>query len=185
MLNAFASQLNLIPARSLRAGARELPNDPGVYMFFLGGGLRLLHATSYFDTTAQVPPTVGDHTLLYIGAATTSIRERVKAHFATDSQRSSLRLTLFAIEHARRAISASRTPFCRVVGPRSLSDWLFANALIMAIPCMRPLERERWLIEQHGTAFNIIWRRQHVYAQLLMEWREAVSLRSRAACTFK
>ncbi len=179
MLHAEANHFSLIPASSLGASSAQLPNDPGVYLIFILAGIRLLRATSFFDTTAQVPPSAGAYMLLYVGAASTSIRDRVKAHFATGSERSSLRLTLFAIEHARRAISASRTPFCRVVGPESLSAWLFANALIVALPCAKPLERERWLIEEYGSPLNINWRQQHMFSRLLMEWREAVSLRSR------
>jgi hypothetical protein len=174
-----SSKLNLIPASALVGCGPEVPDGPGVYMFFICKGLRLLSATSYFDTDDHLPPTAGEHVLLYIGAARTSVRDRLNAHFsAMREHRSSLRLTLFAIEHARRAISQSRTPFCQVLGPRSLSEWLLANSKLGIIPCHEPFELERRLIEELGSPFNINWRLQHVYSKLLMEWREAVLIKA-------
>jgi hypothetical protein len=163
----------LIPGEKLPA---LLPNQPGAYLIFLAGGLRLLRATSYFDTDSRIPPTVGDYTLCYVGAASASIRDRVKSHLGYHIGPSSLRMTLFAIENARRAISSSRTPFCRIIGPRSLSEWLVANALVVPLPCRNPFERERQLIEEHSVPFNINFRMQHLYSRLLMEWREGVAL---------
>jgi hypothetical protein len=172
----FAANLNSSPisAECVLTGENSLPDEPGVYMIFVHGGLRLLQATSYFDTDTHVPPFYGDCALMYVGAAVASLRNRVKAHFCPDAARSSLRLTLLAMEHARHAISRSRTPFCRIMGASSLTDWLVANSLILPIPCTDPLKRERRLIEELGPPLNINWRPQHVYSRLLIEWREAV-----------
>jgi hypothetical protein len=176
----FSNEKNfkLIRAEMLASFSATAPDTSGVYMFFLYGGLRLLTATSYFDTDSRIPPFVCGHTLMYVGAAGTSIHERLMAHFTPDGSRSSLRTTLLAIEHARHAISKSQTPFCRILGPRSLTDWLIANTLVAAIPCSQPFERERELIERYVSPLNINWRMQHVYSRLLMEWREAVATRS-------
>jgi len=160
--------------------ACRLPNDPGVYLIFILAGIRLLRATSFFDTTAQVPPSAGAYMLLYVGAAQHQ-HPRQGEGALCDRQRAFLSPadTVCDRTRAARDFGVPLPPSCRVVGPESLSAWLFANALIVALPCAKPLERERWLIEEYGSPLNINWRQQHMFSRLLMEWREAVSLRSR------
>jgi predicted GIY-YIG superfamily endonuclease len=170
MLPAELKHLKLIPARKLLANLNCIPALPGIYLFFLCGGTRLLEVTGYFDTDAREPLTIRDGQHLYTGA-THDLRRRLEQHFFRDSSGSSFRKTLLSIEHARHGVSKSRTPSCKIKGEATLSKWLFENGLVAIQPVPQPFEREGELIGRYVSPLNITLRKQHPYSHALMGWR--------------
>jgi hypothetical protein len=160
-----------IPVRDLIDHAHPVPNEAGVYGFFIRGGTRLLEATGWFDLDSRRPLTVRRHQLLYVGAANW-LGERLKQHMRTGHlENSSLRKTLLAIEYTTRALSRSGTPACRVRGQVTLTRWLRLNAIVGIRFTRNPFVVERHILEAHACPFNIQWRRQHAYAQALTKWK--------------
>lgn len=186
MLPSELRHLKLIPAHRLLADLGAVPDVPGVYLLFLNGGMRLLEATAYFDTDLRMPLTARGKQHLYTGAAD-NLRKRLEQHFWRDAGSSSFRKTLLSIEHARCAVSKSRTPCCKISGEDTLSTWLFKNALVAIDFTQKPFERERALITRYASPFNITLRRQHPYSRSLMAWRSVAfpHWRLRRPYTFK
>jgi hypothetical protein len=172
LLPPHLSNLKLIPARELSANIGSAPGEPGVYLFFLAGGMELLGATSYFETGSPRPLTVHGRQHLYTGAALHSLRHRVYANLRADVTSSSLCRSLLAIERARRAISKSCTPGCKQVrGEQSIAAWLCKNAVVGIEETRDPYNRERELLAQLASPLNIVHRRDRPYARALSAWR--------------
>jgi hypothetical protein len=170
MLPNELKHLKLIPYCRLADRPNDLPDDPGVYLFFLNGGTRLLEATSYFDVDGQPPLSVRGMQHVYTGAAY-YLRERLKQHLGTSVENSSLRKTLLSIEHKFQALSNSRTPGCQVKGQKTLTEWLRQNALVGIQIAQEPFARERQILERYASPFNIALRRDRPYARALSKWR--------------
>jgi hypothetical protein len=164
--------LKLIPARKVLASLNCIPEEPGVYLFFLTGGTRLLEVTGYFDTDAREPLSAAGSQHLYTGAGH-NLRKRLMQHFFRGAYSSSFRKTLLSIEHARRAVSKTQTLCCNVSGEATLSAWMFENVLVGFQSTSKPFEREREVIEQYVSPFNITLRRSHPYSKRLIGWRGA------------
>src|ERR1700722_81715 len=99
MLPKELSNLRLIPASDLRRGFQKIPPDPGVYLFFVRDGDKLLEETAYFDTDMKQPLVAEGWQNLYTGAAN-NLRFRVAQHFMTlNHENSSPRKTLLALEY--------------------------------------------------------------------------------------
>ena len=162
--------LKLIPARGLFANLDPVPEQPGVYLLFLTGGMSLLETTAYFDVDERHPASINGRAHLYTGAAD-NLRARLKQHLIRDRRASSFRQTLLAVEHARKAISRTLTPACKIVGEASLSEWLRENLTIGIQLAKRPFELESDLIGALVSPFNITLRRSHPYSRVLMHWR--------------
>ena len=172
MLPSDLQGLTIFPARLIVAEAQRLPDQPGVYLFFVRGGRRLLTATSYFDLECRRPLSFRRREHLYTGAARFSLRDRIQTNLRADVTSSSFTRSLLAIERARRAISKSCTPGCRRVrGEQSLAAWLRINAVIGFETTRDPYGRERELLSRLASPLNIVHRRDHPYAQALSAWR--------------
>jgi hypothetical protein len=164
--------LILIPARFIVNKPHILPTGPGVYLFFLRGGTRLLAATNYCQFSSQRPLSVRSRQYLYTGAAL-RLAERLRQHMTSDLTSSSLRLSLLAIERVHKGISSSGTPACNVRGEKSLSAWLCANAVVGIELNENPFERERELLATYPSPLNIALRREAPYARALSGWRQS------------
>lgn len=163
---------SLIPGCEIDGDFASVPEEAGIYLIFLEGGMRLLEATDYFVTESDTPLEIDGRLHLYTGAAT-DLRKRLIQHFRRDAGSSSLRKTLLSIECAKRAVSKSGTEKCAVTDEKSLSTWLFRNCLVAVAPTPYPFQMERILVEHRISPFNITLRRKHRYSQSLMEWRNA------------
>lgn len=172
MLPVDLQHLILIPARFIVNKPHILPTGPGVYLFFLRGGSRLLAATNYAEFSSQRPLSIRGRQYLYTGAAL-RLAERLKQHMTSDLTSSSLRLSLLAIERIHKAISSSGTPACNVRGEKSLSAWLSANAVVGIELTENPFERERELLATYPSPLNIALRREAPYARALSGWRQS------------
>ncbi len=171
MVRTKLPDFRLIPGDEVADDPASVPDEAGIYLFFLNGGAHLLEATGYFTTESRAPLRADDRLHLYTGAAN-SLRKRLKQHFHRDMRSSSLRKTLLSIEHANRAISRSRTPKCAITGEDTLSAWLFRNALVAIASTPTPFELERLVLAEHASPFNINWRRANVYSRSLMAYRK-------------
>lgn len=170
MTDQLRHHFSLIPANKIARNLANVPTGPGVYMFFVRGGQRLLEQTSYFDLDGRAPAALDSHIHLYTGAAN-DLQLRMKQHFHRDRRSSTFRETLLAIEIARQAISKSLTPASMVTCEETLSRWLFENVIIGFRYFQRPFQLESELIEAHVSPFNITLRRTNPYARALMQWR--------------
>ena len=173
MLPDELKHLKLILASTLLRDPWAAPDLPGVYLFFLSGGLRLLHSTSYFEFGGKRPLTARGRQHLYTGAAAFTLRERLQANLRADITSSSFCRSLLAIEHVRKAISQSGTRECWVAGERSLTKWLSENALVGIEATDDPFGREHELLNRYASPFNIALRRDQPYSRALSAWRSA------------
>jgi predicted GIY-YIG superfamily endonuclease len=180
MLPDELSAFSIFSAEVVVAAEERLPEQPGVYIFFVRGGNRLLRATSYYDLDGRHPLGFRRHHHLYTGAAS-DLRRRLKQHMAFIAA-SSLRRSPFALEHYNRAISRSDTPGCMVKGERTLTEWLCRNALIGIELGEHPLERERYLLSRYASPLNLTLRRREPYARALSAMRRAAFPSSDIGC---
>src|SRR5437879_5401256 len=97
MSNNMPPKCNLIEANAFSADFPEIPERPGVYLFYLDGGTRLLNRTGYFDTDSRSPLARQGRTHLYTGAAH-NLRLRMKQHLDRDWRGSTFRKSLLAVE---------------------------------------------------------------------------------------
>jgi hypothetical protein len=171
MLPDDLRRLVVIPAGLVIRDEEQIPERPGVYMFFFRGGNRLLDASSYFDFARLRPLGFRRRQHLYTGAAH-NLRRRLKQHM-TFIAASSLRRSLLALEHEAQAISRSKTPECGVIGEQSLTTWMCRNALIGIEIARNPLERERFLLSRYASPLNLTLRRHQPYARALTQMRLA------------
>lgn len=148
-----------------------VPAERGIYLVFLDGGRRLLEHTGYFRTETREPVSIGSKLHFYTGSAK-NLRRRVVQHFVRDIRTSSLRKTLFSIEHAKQAISRSGTPRCHIRDEKTLSAWLFRNGSVAIGRAANPLAAERLLLQAFASPFNIKGRASP-YSDALAGWREA------------
>lgn len=172
MLPDELKNLAFLSAHDIFRCPEDVPAYAGVYLVFLRGGLRILQATSYFDTAEEMPLSIRDHDHLYTGAAS-NLRDRLEQHMRRDIRSSSLRKTLLAIEHQQRAISGCGRHMRRIVNEESLTEWMCCNAVIGIQFTSAPFDRERELISRYHSPFNITLRRHHPYSKALMMWRSA------------
>src|ERR1700761_9069944 len=103
--------IKLIPYATLMDRPNDIPDYPGVYLFFLNGGGRMLETTAYYDMETRRPFMLGVMTHVYTGSAM-NLRERLKQHLGADIENSSIRKTLLTLEQVFGALSASGTPAC-------------------------------------------------------------------------
>jgi len=171
MLPDDLRQLVVIPAGLVLRHEEQIPERPGIYMFFFRGGNRLLEASRYFDFSRHRPLGFRRRQHLYTGAGH-DLRRRLKQHM-TFVAASSLRRSLLALERETQAISLSKTPECEVVGEQSLTAWMCRNALIGIEIGRNPLERERALLSRYASPLNLTLRRQQPYARALTQMRLA------------
>jgi hypothetical protein len=169
MLPPDLQRLTIFPARLIVAAEERLPDRPGVYLFFIRGGSKLLAATSYFDLGCRRPLSFRRRQHLYTGA-TFDLRRRLRQHMAI-MEASSLRRSLLAVERQHKAISRSATPACSVQGERSLTAWLCENALVGVEVAHDPLSRERELLSMYASPLNVTLRRGEPFARALLEMR--------------
>ena len=163
--------LIVFPARTIVADEQQLPEKPGVYMFFVRGGNKILSATAYFDLGGRRPLTFRRRQHLYTGAAL-DLRRRLRQHMKL-IELSSLRRSLLAVERQRKAISLSGTPQCAVNGELSLTAWLCSNALVGIETVDEPFDRERQLLSECASPLNLTLRRQEPFARSLLAMRRA------------
>lgn len=173
MLPDELRHLTVIPFRALIESTEQVPQRPGVYLFFLRGGTALLQATSYFEFGRRDPISLDGMTHVYTGAAR-FLRDRLRQHAGSDTENSSIRKTLLSIESKFGAISNSGTPLCHVKGHLTLTSWLCENAAIAIENHSRPFARERVILNKYASPFNIAHRREDPYARALSAWRCAV-----------
>jgi hypothetical protein len=172
MLPSELSNLKLIPASDLRAGFQRIPPDPGVYLFFVRGGDKLLEETAYPDDDQLSGLTAQGWQHLYTGAAT-NLRFRVSQHFlALSEENSSPRKTLMAIEFLFGAVSNAVDSDIAITDHETMSEWMYENILVGFERHPKPFEREQHLLGRYKSPFNIAHRRRHAYSKWLMRWRE-------------
>lgn len=171
-MNTRPRHLKLIPANRLADDLDAIPELPGVYLFFLNGGTRLLEETAYFEMDSRHPMSVDGRTHLYTGAAH-NLRLRMKQHLRRGRLSSSFRQTLLAIERVHGAVSKSAMQSSAIDGEEPLSAWLHENLTIGIRLSTRPFALERRIIGSYVSPLNITLRRAHPYSRALMRWRTA------------
>jgi hypothetical protein len=170
MVPSDLRHIKLIPYSTLMDRPNDIPDYPGVYLFFLNGGGRMLETTAYYDMEARRPFSLGVMTHVYTGSAM-NLRERLKQHLRTGIENSSIRKTLLTLEQIFGALSESGTPACNVKGQKTLTAWLRENAIVGYEYHREPVRRETQILKRHASPFNIAMRRHRPYAQALREWR--------------
>jgi hypothetical protein len=172
MLPDEFSHLKLIPAHKLRRGLNEIPPDPGVYLWFVRGGMSLLEQSSYFATPKSgdlLKIDAGVH--LYTGAAH-NLRYRISAHLQTTfADQSSPRKSLIALECRFGAVSKAVESIHDVVNDAGQTEWIFENVTIGIETNSDPFGREFQILQRYASPFNIAHRRTHRYSKWLMAWR--------------
>jgi hypothetical protein len=176
MLSKDLKQITPIPAKKLLDCISLVPNTGATYLLLFRGGVHLLEATSFFEVETRRPlralvlggPEGAVH--LYTGASR-FLRDRLLQNFYSDVVSSSVRRTLLAIEHSRKALSTSRTPMCEVRGERSLTAWMRENVFVGILPTDDPFGRESEVLSRFCSPFNITLRRTRPYSRVLSHWR--------------
>gem|GEM_PF-5557477 len=164
-------EFRLIQASELRDSLAALPPEPGVYLWFVKHGDKLLEASSYFETDDRMPVTIGDHVHLYTGSAY-DLRFRVGQHLRNECrENSSPRKSLLALEHMFSAITQVYGSQYDDLDAGGLTRWMYDNVIFAYEVHQSPVARETALIYRMATPFNIAHRRQHRYSKYLMAWR--------------
>jgi len=159
-------EVRLIPVWAILNQSAHLPTGPGIYLFLAKGGHELLSASAYYNCGGLKPKAIRKHVHLYTGAAR-RLGDRLKQHIYSDIECSSLRKSLLALQKELGAISATKTPQCKVQGELTLTAWLSANGMFAVIENPEPFRYEEELLSEHPSPFNIVHRRQARYARLL------------------
>jgi len=170
MVPSDLRHIKLIPYATLMDRPNDIPNYPGVYLFFLNGGGRMWEVTAYYEMETRRPFSLGVMTHVYTGSAM-NLRERLKQHLGTTIENSSIRKTLLSLEQIFGALSGSDTPACKVKGQKTLTAWLRENAIVGYEYHRDPVRRENQILKRHASPFNIAMRRGRPYARALSEWR--------------
>jgi len=171
MLPAQLQHLTLIPAHAVTEEPELVPNDPGVYLFFVRGGTVILRASGYFRSGGGQPLEVDGRQHLYTGAAD-KLQRRMKQHFLRDHRSSSFRTSLHALERIHHALSRTGTAMCKVRDERTLSRWMSRNVTIAFEPHADPFNREKELLHFYPAPLNIALQSSQPYSQHLSACRE-------------
>ena len=163
--------LTFIDAEELRNDAKQVPDKPGVYLWFVRGGKRLLELTHYYDTDTRDPLSYLNRAHLYTGASR-DLRFRLSQHLRNEIvNQSSPRKSLIAIERIFGAVGQAVPSHFDVEEDGGLTDWIFENVVFGYRLHASPLGYETQILNAVPSPFNIVHRRQHRYAKYLMAWR--------------
>lgn len=163
--------LRYFPAHTLREDCDAIPATPGVYLWFVRGGKRILDLTHYRETDSRRPRTYDGHAHLYTGAAR-DLRYRLTQHLRNeDPGQSSPRKSLWAIERVFGAVTGATTSSYNFERDGHLTEWIYDHVVFGIQESADPFYLEAQVIESEPSPFNIAQRRRHRYSKFLMAWR--------------
>jgi hypothetical protein len=161
----------VVPADILRLDLTVVPQDAGVYLWFIKGGREILRSSHYFETGGPEPIAFNGRELMYVGSAY-DLRFRLAEHLRNPRhENSSPRKSLIAIEKIFGAVTASVGSNLDVTTADGLTEWIRDNVAFGFEQDSEPLAREAALISSITCPFNIVGRRRHKYSRWLMAWR--------------
>lgn len=150
----FGNPLGLWPADDLAARLSHVPNNPGLYGFYSEIPLPQVH---HMMEVGSEPP----H-LLYLGKATTSLRQRVRKHIGprADCSRSTFRKSLAsligeALGLELRIQKSDSRIWLGLEGERRLTSWMITHLSALFIEQTNLEEIEPHLIKALRTPLNI------------------------------
>jgi hypothetical protein len=142
-----------------------------VYLWFVRLGHEVLELSFYYDTDDCEPAIAQGHTHMYTGSAY-DLRFRIGQHLKTETpDSSSPRKSLLALEHMFSVVTQIYGSKYGELKAGGLTEWIYQNVIFGFELSDEPIARERFLIQEMASPFNIAHRRQHKYSKYLMAWR--------------
>lgn len=148
--------LTVMPSHEAAAALEKIPEQAGVYMFLLSDRVTVPGANGAGPNRWSDGEIEGD--VLYVGATTWSLRERIKSHFALRSESSSMRMSLGLLLAEQlnlqvRTIDTRRSFYFEP--EQALTGWLKEHTTTTFFVTDTPMDDERELVARGYGLLNI------------------------------
>lgn len=168
--------LTVLPSDRAFLSLHMVPEEPGVYLYLLPAETGLPRNLLAQSSPWKIAGTWSE--VLYVGATTWSLRERLKSHFGPRSESSSLRMSLGLLLEDQLDLQVHTIDKRRKFyfePEQSLTDWILNNTHIAYFLTASPMEDERKLISCGYGLLNISGATPTAWTKYLAQRRRAHS----------